>query len=95
MYVADSQVEKQPTTTHAESGTAHADAEVATKVDGTPAAVSEPEVEATKETEVTKATPATEAEAEGSKTAAAEESKDKKVAVKVSSQPRYRQQLTK
>jgi hypothetical protein len=69
-------VEKQPTTTHAETGTAHADAEVATKVDGT-TAVPEAEVKE----EVAETAPA----AEGSKAAVADEPKEKKdkVAVKV------------
>lgn len=64
------QVEKQPTTTHAESGTAHTDAEPATKVDGT----------TDKPVETAETAPAA-----TSKTETAEEKKEeKKVAVKVS-----------
>ena len=71
--VAYSQVEKQPTTTHAETGTAHAETEVATKVDGTTAA---PETEA--KPEVKEKVAETDPAAEGSKAVVVEEPKEKK-----------------
>jgi hypothetical protein len=86
---------KQPTTTHAASGTAHSDAEVATKVDGTvakpdPVAEVEEPVEAKKETVESEAptteTAAVAAPAEGSKAVTVEDpkEKEKKAPVKVS-----------
>ena len=59
----DAQATAQPTTTHAEAGTAHTDAEPATQVDGTPAKTTE---EAAKPAEETK----TEAKKEEKKSAA-------------------------
>lgn len=79
-YKADKQSPKQATTTHAASGTAHTDAEVATKVDGT-VAKPEPIVEAEEpvtETKVDEAVPVAAAPAEGSKTVVVEEPKEKK-----------------
>jgi hypothetical protein len=71
---ADSIQVKQPTTTHAEAGTLHTEAEPATQVDGTPA-----EVPATEETPAAAA-----ATTEGEPTATESKVEDKKAAVKVS-----------
>lgn len=65
---------KQPTTTHAEAGTLHTEAEPATQVDGTPA-----EVPATEETPAAAA-----ATTEGEPAPTESKVEDKKAAVKVS-----------
>ncbi|KAK1923241.1 hypothetical protein DB88DRAFT_494322 [Papiliotrema laurentii] len=66
---------KQPTTTHAESGTAHTDAEPATQIDGTQA---QPEVAAETSGPTDKTTEAKQdAEAKGDKQAAAKEKVEK------------------
>lgn len=81
MQLTVSQVEKQPTATHVESGTAHTDAEPATKVDGTPAAVVADETAAPAEGEA--AAPASKTTTE----VAEDKKEDKKVAIKVSYAP--------
>lgn len=65
---------KQPTTTHAEAGTLHTEAEPATQVDGTPA-----EIPATEETPAAAA-----ATTEGEPAPTESKVEDKKAAVKVS-----------